>query len=73
MLKLYIFARTSVRLDIEGPNHTTTVTLNNQPHVVKSDGVLDSKFHEANIGPTWVLSAPDGPHVCPMNLAVWGV
>ena len=22
--------------------------------------------HEANMGPTWVLSAPDGPHVGPM-------
>ena len=29
----------------------------------------DSKVHEANMGPTWVLSAPDGPHVGPMNLA----
>ena len=23
-------------------------------------------------GPTWVLSAPDGPHVSPMNLAIRG-
>ena len=23
------------------------------------------------MGPTWVLSAPDGPHVDPMNLAMW--
>ena len=30
----------------------------------------DSKFHEANMGPTWVLSDPDGPHVVPMNLAI---
>ena len=30
----------------------------------------DSKAHGANIGPTWVLSAPDGPHVGPMNLAI---
>ena len=22
------------------------------------------------MGPTWVLSAPDGPHVCPMDLAI---
>ena len=28
----------------------------------------DSKVHGANMGPTWVLSAPDGPHVGPMNL-----
>ena len=30
----------------------------------------DSKIHGANMGPTWVLSAPDGPHVGPMNLAI---
>ena len=29
----------------------------------------DSKVHGANMGPTWDLSAPDGPHVGPMNLA----
>ena len=32
------------------------------------------KFHVANMGPTWVLSAPDGPpdgpHAGPMNLAI---
>ena len=30
----------------------------------------DSKVHGANMGPTWVLSAPDGLHVGPMNLAI---
>ena len=30
----------------------------------------DSKVHGANMGPTWVLSAPDGPHVGPMHLAI---
>ena len=29
----------------------------------------DSKVHGANMGPTWVLSAPDGPHVGPMKFA----
>ena len=33
-------------------------------------GNQDSKVQGANMGPTWVLSAPDGPHVGPMNLAV---
>ena len=32
--------------------------------------ITDSKVHGANMGPTWVLSAPDGPHVGPMNLAI---
>ena len=34
------------------------------------DIIPDSKVHGANMGPTWVLSAPDGPHVGPMNLAI---
>ena len=29
--------------------------------------------HGANMGPTWVLSAPGGPHVDPMNLAIWEI
>ena len=33
----------------------------------------DNKVHGANIGPTWVLSAPDRPHVGPMNLAIRAV
>ena len=30
----------------------------------------DSKVHGANMGPTWVLSAPGRPHVGPRNLAI---
>ena len=30
----------------------------------------DSKVHGTNMGPIWVLSAPDGPHVSPINLAI---
>ena len=30
----------------------------------------DSKVHGANMGPTWVLSAPDRPHVDPMNFVI---
>ena len=32
--------------------------------------IPESKVHVANMGPTWDLSAPDGPHVGPMNLAI---
>ena len=35
--------------------------------------VPDSKEHGANMGPTWVLSAPDEPHVGPMDLAIRGL
>ena len=30
----------------------------------------DSKVHGAHMGPNRVLSAPDGPHVGPMNLVI---
>ena len=33
----------------------------------------DSKVHGTNMGPTWVLSAPDGPHAGPMNLVIRNV
>ena len=33
--------------------------------------IPDSKVRGANMGPTWALSAPDGPHVAPMNLDIW--
>ena len=36
----------------------------------KKGTIPDSKVHGANMGPTWVLSAPDGPHVGSMNLAI---
>ena len=33
----------------------------------------DSKVPVAIMGPTWVLSSPGGPHVGPMNLAIWEI
>ena len=36
-------------------------------------GHPDSKVHGTNMAPTWVLSAPDGPHIGPMNLAIRAV
>ena len=51
---------------VQRPSITTaqngnSVTCGNYP---------DSKVHGANMGPTWVLSVPDGPHIGPMNLAI---
>ena len=31
----------------------------------------DSKVHGANMGPAWGRQDPGGPHVGPMNLAIW--
>ena len=33
--------------------------------------IPDSKVHEANMGPIWRRQDPGGPHVGPMNLAIW--
>ena len=41
--------------------------------LIMAYGVPDSKVHGANMGPTWVLSALDGPHCGPMNFAIRGV
>ena len=31
----------------------------------------DSKVHGANMSPIWGQQDPDGPHVGPMNFAIW--
>ena len=31
----------------------------------------DSKVREANMGPIWGRQDPGGPHVGPMNFAIW--
>ena len=33
----------------------------------------DSKVHGANVGPSWGRQDPSGPHVGPMNFAIWDV
>ena len=33
--------------------------------------IPDSKFHGANMGPIWGRQDPGGPHVGPMNFAIW--
>ena len=30
----------------------------------------NNNVNGANMGPNWVISAPDGPHVGPMNIAI---
>ena len=38
--------------------------------LIQIETCSDSKVRGANMGPTWVLLAPDEPHVGPMNLAI---
>ena len=35
--------------------------------------IPDSKVYGANMGPTWGQRDPGGPHVGPMNFAIWDV
>ena len=35
--------------------------------------IPDSKVHGANMGPIWGRQDPGGPHVGPMNFAIWDV
>ena len=37
------------------------------------DGTPDSKVHGANMGPIWGRQDPGGPHVGPMNFAIWDI
>ena len=37
----------------------------------KVDIYPDSKVHGANMGPIWGRQDPGGPHVGPINFAIW--
>ena len=41
------------------------------PKGTKPHNHSDSKVHGANMGPTWGRQDPGGPHVGPINLAIW--
>ena len=38
---------------------------------VSQRNIPNSKIHGANLGPIWVRQDPGGPHVGPMNFAIW--
>ena len=35
--------------------------------------IPDSKVHGVNMGPIWGRQDPGGPHVGPMNFAIWDI
>ena len=37
------------------------------------NAIPDSKVHGDNMGPIWGRQDPGGPHVGPMNLAIWDI
>ena len=40
---------------------------------VFSTNAPDNKIHGANMGLIWGRQDPGGPHVGPMNFAIWGI
>ena len=47
-------------------------TLSNNMHLnIVTYASPDSKVHGANMGPIWGRQDPGGPHVGPMNFAIW--
>ena len=49
-------------IELENPNGNANLTRYKCP---------DSKVHGANMGPIWGRQDPGGPHVGPMNFAIW--
>ena len=41
--------------------------------VILGQIIPDSKVHGANMGPIWGRQDPGGPHVGPMNFAIWDI
>ena len=55
------------------PEYNIVVKFKSRSNGLTMIDIPDSKVHGTNMGPTWVLSAPDGPHVGPMNLIIRNV
>ena len=53
-------------------HHSTQWPVSKWSMCTSADSVPDSKVHGANMGPIWAWQYPDGPHVGPMSLAIWG-
>ena len=56
--------------EIDGLAQDCSNCIANALALLQSHTNPDSKVHGANMGTTWVLSAPDRPHVGPMNIAI---
>ena len=48
--------------------HQNTITI----PCIENTVIPNSKVHGANMGPIWGRQDPGGPHVGPMNFAIWG-
>ena len=60
----------TTELSIFAPNSVEVIVWTEKDHV-GGRIYADSKVHGANTWPTWGRWDPGGPHVGPMNLAIW--
>ena len=49
----------------------TKLVMDKQSLAIICQSTPESKVHGANMEPTWGRQDPDGPHVGPMNFAIW--
>ena len=74
----FIFKERGRKLEVYGWIHNwkwtdniTTTKTNKNMYIFYGIYYPDSKVHGANMGPIWGRQDPGGPHVGPMNFAIW--
>ena len=60
-----LYGREQHRLDFKRTKHLRLIRADPVRTHQTMTNIPDSKVHGANMGPTWVLSAPDGPMLAP--------
>ena len=68
---LNIFFQTCKMLSAKGSHFVQSQNTNYFHSNDSNKPFPDSKVHGANMGSIWGRQDPDGPHVGPMNLAIW--
>ena len=57
------------------PSHSLSsqglMMITTKQHSLRHTSTPDSKVNGANMGPIWGRQDPGGPHVGPMNFAIW--
>ena len=56
--------------DITKKSNRRVIKIKSHNRYSYQDNIQDSNYYVAHLGPTWVLSAPGGSHIGPINLAI---
>ena len=71
VLAVYKLVSTDILIPNSSMPSADTVMTKHACFVVSFFGYPDSKVHGAKMGPIWGWQDPGGPHVGPMNFAIW--